>query len=33
LFDNLIVGPHDVFMDKVVTEQATYEGRGRLRVA
>jgi 5-formyltetrahydrofolate cyclo-ligase len=30
LFDNLIVGPHDVFMDKVVTERATYEGRGRL---
>ncbi len=29
LFDNLIVGPHDVFMDKVVTEQATYEGQGR----
>jgi 5-formyltetrahydrofolate cyclo-ligase len=29
LFDNLIVGPHDVFMDKVVTERATYEGRGR----
>jgi len=31
LFDNLIVGPHDVFMDKVVTEEATYEGRGRSR--
>jgi 5-formyltetrahydrofolate cyclo-ligase len=29
LFDNLIVGPHDVFMHKVVTEKATYEGRGR----
>lgn len=29
LFDNLIVGPHDVFMDKVVTEQAVYTGRGR----
>jgi 5-formyltetrahydrofolate cyclo-ligase len=27
LFDDLIVGPHDVFMDKVVTERATYEGR------
>jgi 5-formyltetrahydrofolate cyclo-ligase len=27
LFDELIVGPHDVFMDKVVTERATYEGR------
>jgi len=29
LFDDLIVGPHDVFMDKVVTERTTYEGRGR----
>lgn len=29
LFDELIVSPHDVFMDKVVTEQAIYEGRGR----
>lgn len=29
LFDNLIVGPHDVFMDKVVTEAAVYEGQGR----
>jgi len=29
LFDDLIVGPHDVFMDKVVTEQATYEGQRR----
>lgn len=29
LFDNLIVGPHDVFMDKVVTEQAVYSGPGR----
>jgi 5-formyltetrahydrofolate cyclo-ligase len=29
LFDNLIVGPHDVFMDKVVTEKATYEGERR----
>ena len=27
LFEELIVGPHDVFMDKVVTEQAVYEGR------
>jgi 5-formyltetrahydrofolate cyclo-ligase len=25
LFENLIVGPHDVFMDKVVTEAAIYE--------
>jgi 5-formyltetrahydrofolate cyclo-ligase len=24
LFDNLIVSPHDVFMDKVVTERAVY---------
>jgi 5-formyltetrahydrofolate cyclo-ligase len=29
LFDNLIVGPHDVFMDKVVTERSVYEGPGR----
>ncbi len=29
LFDNLIVDAHDVFMDKVVTERAVYEGRGR----
>src|SRR5580704_6299997 len=29
LFDDLIVGPHDVFMDKVVTERATYEGQRR----
>jgi 5-formyltetrahydrofolate cyclo-ligase len=29
LFDDLVVGPHDVFMDKVVTESAVYEGRGR----
>jgi 5-formyltetrahydrofolate cyclo-ligase len=32
LFDDLIVGTHDVFMDKVVTEQATYQGRGRSQV-
>jgi 5-formyltetrahydrofolate cyclo-ligase len=30
LFDDLIIGPHDVFMDRVVTEVATYEGQGRL---
>jgi 5-formyltetrahydrofolate cyclo-ligase len=30
LFDNLIVDAHDVFMDKVVTERAVYDGRGRL---
>jgi 5-formyltetrahydrofolate cyclo-ligase len=29
LFDSLVVGPHDVFMDKVVTEAAVYRGRGR----
>ena len=29
LFDDLVVGPHDVFMNKVVTEQAVYSGRGR----
>lgn len=29
LFDDLIVSPHDVFMDKIVTEIAVYEGRGR----
>ena len=29
LFDALVVGPHDVFMDKVITESAVYEGRGR----
>lgn len=29
LFDDLIVSPHDVFMDKVVTEQSVYQGRGR----
>lgn len=29
LFDNLVVDAHDVFMDKVVTECAVYEGQGR----
>jgi 5-formyltetrahydrofolate cyclo-ligase len=29
LFDDLIVSRHDVFMDKVVTERAVYQGRGR----
>lgn len=30
IFDDLIVGPHDVFMNRVVTESAVYEGkRGR----
>ncbi len=29
LFDNVLVAPHDVYMDKVVTEDAVYDGRGR----
>jgi 5-formyltetrahydrofolate cyclo-ligase len=29
LFDDLVVSPHDVFMDQVVTEAAVYRGRGR----
>ena len=29
LFEHLIVGPHDIFMDLVVTETATYQGKGR----
>jgi 5-formyltetrahydrofolate cyclo-ligase len=29
LFDDLIVSPHDVFMNKVVTEKAAYDGRSR----
>jgi 5-formyltetrahydrofolate cyclo-ligase len=29
LFDDLIVSAHDVFMNKVVTEKAVYEGRSR----
>lgn len=29
IFPELVVGPHDVYMDKVITEKATYEGRGR----
>jgi 5-formyltetrahydrofolate cyclo-ligase len=28
LFEDLIVSPHDVFMDKVVTEQAVYANPG-----
>jgi 5-formyltetrahydrofolate cyclo-ligase len=31
MFPELVVGPHDVYMDKVVTEKAVYEGRGRTR--
>jgi 5-formyltetrahydrofolate cyclo-ligase len=29
LFDDILVAPHDVYMDKVITEDATYEGKGR----
>lgn len=29
LFDDLVVSPHDVFMNKVVTERAVYEGQHR----
>jgi 5-formyltetrahydrofolate cyclo-ligase len=29
IFPELVVGPHDVYMDKVITETAVYEGRGR----
>ncbi len=29
LFDEILVAPHDVYMDKVVTEDAVYEGIGR----
>lgn len=29
IVDGLIMGPHDVFMDLVVTEQAVYRGLGR----
>jgi len=27
LFDDLVMGPHDVYMDKVVTERTVYDGR------
>ena len=27
--DGLVMSPHDIYMDKVVTETAVYEGRGR----
>ena len=30
LFPQLAVSPHDVYMDKVITEKAVYEGRGRM---
>lgn len=29
IFPQLVVGPHDVYMDKVITEKAVYVGRGR----
>jgi len=29
LFPELAVSPHDVYMDKVITEKAVYHGRGR----
>jgi 5-formyltetrahydrofolate cyclo-ligase len=33
LFDDLIVGPHDVFMDRIVTERAVYQGQRRFNDA
>ena len=29
LFDEILVGPHDIFMDKVITEKEIYIGKGR----
>ena len=29
LFDEVLVGPHDIFMDKVITERDIYTGKGR----
>jgi 5-formyltetrahydrofolate cyclo-ligase len=29
MFSELAVGPHDIYMDKVITEKAVYGGRGR----
>ena len=29
LFDEVLVAPHDVYMDKVITEDAVYDGIGR----
>ncbi len=29
LFDEILVGPHDIFMDKVITEKQIYNGKGR----
>ena len=31
MFPELAMSPHDIFMDKVITESAVYEGRGRSR--
>jgi len=33
LFDDLVTGPYDVFMDMVVTELAVYPGQGRRKVS
>jgi 5-formyltetrahydrofolate cyclo-ligase len=33
LFPEIPVAPHDIFMDKVITEAAVYEGRGRKEAA
>jgi len=30
LMDEIAMGPHDVFMDKVVTEASVYQGKGRV---
>jgi 5-formyltetrahydrofolate cyclo-ligase len=30
MFPALVVGPQDVYMDKVITEKAVHEGRGRM---
>lgn len=29
LFDKILVAPHDVYMDKIVTEKEVYNGKGR----
>lgn len=29
LFEKILVGPYDIFMDKVITEKDVYEGKGR----
>jgi 5-formyltetrahydrofolate cyclo-ligase len=33
LFPEVPVAPHDIFMDKIITEAAVYEGRGRKEAA